>query len=477
MTSRNFGLILGIAVFVFTLVSEPPSNMNETSWLTAGVGLLMAIWWATEAIPVAATSLLPIILFPLLGLSTLKGATTPYAHPVIFLLLGGFIIATALQRWDLHRRLALNILNRVGDNPYAIIGGFMGVTAFLSMWISNTATTIMMIPIALSLAHVLLKDDSKSSRFTICLILGIAYSASIGGLGTLIGTPPNAMVAAFMSDTYGVEIGFLQWMLYGIPAVILLVPIAWFVLTRFAFSFEIEKDTSVRDILEAQLAAMGRFSIPEKRTAIVFLLLALCWVTRPLLQKHLGMTNLNDTLIAVAGAVTMFLIPSGSEKEPGSRLLDWETAQAIPWGVLLLFGGGLSLASMVSSSGLAVWLGDALALLTSFHWLVLLFSLVAMVIFLTELTSNTATTATLLPVLGSIAVAAQFDPLLLAAPLALAASCAFMLPVATAPNAIVYSSGEVTIPQMAKAGFYINLIGIVVISLLSYVLVPLIFVH
>lgn len=331
--------------------------MNKASWLTVGVGLLMAIWWATEAIPVAATSLLPIVLFPLLGLSTLREATTPYAHPVIFLLLGGFIIATALQRWDLHRRLALNILNKVGDNPYAIIGGFMGVTAFLSMWISNTATTIMMIPIALSLAHVLLKDDSKNHRFTICLILGIAYSASIGGLGTLIGTPPNAMVAAFMSDTYGVEIDFLQWMLYGILAVILLVPIAWFVLTRFAFSFEIEQDNSVRDVLEAQLAAMGRFSVPEKRTAIVSLLLALSWVTRPLLQKHLGMTNLNDTLIAVAGAVTMFLIPSGSEKEPGSRLLDWETAQVIPWGVLLLFGGGLSLASMVSNSGLAVWFG------------------------------------------------------------------------------------------------------------------------
>ena len=475
MTPRNFGLITGIVLFIFTYSSAPPAGMSEAAWLTSGVGLLMATWWATEAVPVPVTSLMPIVLFPLLGLASVREAANPYAHPVIFLLMGGFIIATALQRWNLHRRLALNVLNRVGDHPHAIIGGFMGVTAFLSMWISNTATTIMMMPIALSLAQVLLKDNSKGHSFTLCLVLGIAYSASIGGLGTLIGTPPNALVAAFMSETYGVEIGFLQWMFYGIPAVILLIPLVWFVMTRFIFTLHLDKNAAIGNMVQDELRAMGQFTKPEKRTALVFILVALAWVTRPLLQKYLGLVNLNDTIIAVVGAVAMFLIPSGSEEDRDARLLDWDTAEKIPWGVLLLFGGGLSLAGMVSSTGLAIWLGDVLALLTSFHLLILLFALVSLVIFLTELTSNTATTATLLPVVGSIAVAAHFDPMLLAAPMALAASCAFMLPVATAPNAIVYASGEVTIPQMARAGFYLNLIGIVVISLLSYLLVPVLF--
>ncbi|MCV6605054.1 MAG: SLC13 family permease, partial [Porticoccaceae bacterium] len=243
--ARMIGFALGIGVLLLTLLTPPPEGMSESAWITAGVGLLMACWWATEAIPVPMTSLLPIVLFPLLGLASLKGATAPYAHPVIYLLMGGFIIATALQRWNLHRRLALTILRQVGNHPYAIIGGFMGISAFLSMWISNTATTIMMIPIALSMASVLIGGDKKEDNFTICLILGIAYSASIGGLGTLVGTPPNAMVAAYMSETYNVEIGFLQWMLLGIPVVLVLVPLAWWLLTRVAFTFQMQHNDSV----------------------------------------------------------------------------------------------------------------------------------------------------------------------------------------------------------------------------------------
>ncbi len=475
--SRKIGLVLGLFLFFYSLFSTPPANMSEQAWITAGVGMLMAVWWVTQVLPLPVTSLLPIILFPLIGISSVREATVPYVNPVIFLLLGGFIIATALQRWQLHRRLALTILHLVGSHPHAIVGGFMVVSAFLSMWISNTATTIMMLPIAISLAHVMLEGQSKeaANKFTVCLMLGIAYAASIGGLGTLIGTPPNAMVAAFMTQTYGINIGFAQWMSFGLPVVFILVPIAWLLLTRLVFTFDLGHNTTAAGVVDSELEALGPMTTPEKRTAIVFVFIALAWVTRPLLQQIPGLAALNDTIIAVVGAVSLFLIPSGEKQQKNTRLLNWSTAKGIPWGVLLLFGGGLSLAAAISSSGLAAWLGTVLSVLTSFHVFTLLLSIVAMVVFLTELTSNTATTATLLPVLGGIATAAYLEPMLLIAPMALAASCAFMLPVATAPNAIVFGSGKVSIPQMARAGFCLNLVVITLITPLAYLLIPLIF--
>jgi len=475
--SRKIGLVLGLFLFFYSLFSTPPANMSEQAWITAGVGMLMAVWWVTQVLPLPVTSLLPIILFPLIGISSVREATVPYVNPVIFLLLGGFIIATALQRWQLHRRLALTILHLVGSHPHAIVGGFMVVSAFLSMWISNTATTIMMLPIAISLAHVMLEGQSKeaANKFTVCLMLGIAYAASIGGLGTLIGTPPNAMVAAFMTQTYGINIGFAQWMSFGLPVVFILLPIAWLLLTRLVFTFDLGHNTTAAGVVDSELEALGLMTTPEKRTAIVFVFIALAWVTRPLLQQIPGLAALNDTIIAVVGAVSLFLIPSGENQQKNTRLLNWSTAKGIPWGVLLLFGGGLSLAATISSSGLAAWLGTVLSVLTSFHVFTLLLSIVAMVVFLTELTSNTATTATLLPVLGGIATAAYLEPMLLIAPMALAASCAFMLPVATAPNAIVFGSGKVSIPQMARAGFCLNLVVITLITPLAYLLIPLIF--
>jgi len=472
---RKTGLLLGLFLFVLTLVTPAPMGMTAAAWTTAGIALLMAAWWATEAVPVPVTSLLPIILFPLLGLASVKEVTAPYAHPVIYLLLGGFIIATTLERWQLHRRLALNVLQRVGNHPGAIIAGFMATTAFLSMWISNTATTIMMIPIALSIAQVINGDRQKGHSFTICLVLGIAYAASIGGLGTLIGTPPNALFAAFMSDNYGVEIGFVQWMAFGVPAVLVLVPLAWFVLTQLAYRFNAAGDDAVSDVVVSELKQMGSITTPEKRTALAFFVIAGAWITRPLLQKYLGLVALSDTIIAMLGVLMMFLIPAGCKKDNKASLLDWKSAERIPWGVLILFGGGLSLASMVSKTGLAAWIGDGMASLTSLHMLILIASIVTLVIFLTELTSNTATTAALLPILGGIGLNAGLDPILLTAPMALAASCAFMLPVATAPNAIVFATGEVSIAQMSKAGFYLNLGAIMVISLLSYAFIRHVF--
>jgi len=475
--SRKIGLILGLLFLVIPLFVPPPSGMSLMAWHTSGVALLLAAWWATEVLPIPITSLLPLLLFPALGIMTMTDAAAPYARPTIFLLLGGFIIATALARWNLHRRLALNILVRAGDNPAAIIGGFMMATAIMSMWISNTASTIMMIPIALSLAGEMVRDHSKKHQgFLLCLVLGIAYSASIGGLGTPIGTPPNLFVVSFMRETYGIEISFLTWMMFGIPTVMILTPIAWFVLTKWVYPFSLSDAPLAQNLLSQELKAMGPMTVPERRVAMVFLFVAACWIFRLPIQKNLELFLwLNDAMIAVGGATILFMIPSGCKIEKTTALLDWESANKIPWGVLLLFGGGLSLAAGVKISGLAVWLGTALSALGTLPLILIILCLVALVIFMTELTSNTATVATLLPVLGALAATTGIDPMMLFAPVALSASCAFMLPVATAPNAVVYASGKVTIPQMANAGFRLNLVAIIAVTSLSYALVPIIF--
>ncbi len=475
--TRKVGLILGLLFLVLPMVVSPPSGMSLMAWQTTGIALLLAAWWATEVLPIPITSLLPLLLFPAFGVMTMAESSAPYARPTIFLLLGGFIIATALARWNLHRRLALNILVRVGDNPTALIGGFMAATAIMSMWISNTASTIMMIPIALSLASEVVRDQNKQHQgFVLCLVLGIAYAASIGGLGTPIGTPPNLFVVSFMRENYDIEISFLTWMTFGIPTVIIMVPLAWYVLTRWAYPFNLSDAPVAQDMLRQELRDMGPMTVAQKRVATVFLLVAASWILRVPIQKNLEILLwVNDAMIAVGGAALLFIVPSGCGQDKGSALLDWDTANRIPWGVLLLFGGGLSLAAGVKTSGLAVWLGTAMAALGTMPLILMVLSLVALVVFLTELTSNTATVATLLPVLAALSASTGIDPMMLFAPVALSASCAFMLPVATAPNAVIYSTGKVTIPQMANAGFRLNLVAIVVVTSLSYALVPIIF--
>tara|TARA_Y100001936_G_scaffold254048_1_gene324060 strand:- start:12047 stop:13483 length:1437 start_codon:yes stop_codon:yes gene_type:complete len=476
--SQKFGLILGLSALLYTLISVPPANMSEEAWITAGIGIMMVAWWTTQVIPIPVTSLLPLILFPLMGISSVREVAEPYANPIIFLLLGGFIIALALQRWDLHKRLALIILSVTGNHPNSIIGGFMLASAFLSMWISNTATTIMMMPIAISLAKIMLGEQSKriSDKFITCLLLGIAYGSSIGGIGTLIGTPPNAMMAAFMEENYGVNIGFAQWMSFSIPVICFLLPLSWLLLTRLIFTFYLPYNKSIIKIIHNELESLGPLNAAGKRVLIIFFLIALAWMLRPALEQIPGLSNLNDTTIALMGAILFFLIPAGGNKHcKNNRLLDWTITNNIPWGILLLFGGGLSLAAMINSSGLAIWLGEVLSVLTNFHVFILILCIVALVVFLTELTSNTATTATLLPILGGIATAVYIDPILLVIPITLAASCAFMLPVATAPNAIIFSSGLISMPQMARIGIYLNMLAIILITPISYLLIPIIF--
>lgn len=472
---QRIGFVLGPLLALLALVSPAPEGLSAEGWKVVALAAWMAVWWSTEAIPVPATSLIPLVYLPLAGVGSLSQASSPYANPVIFLLLGGFIIAMAMQRWHLHRRIALSIVTRAGDHPAALIGGFMAASAFLSMWISNTATTLMMVPIALGVAEAVAGEDEPHPTFTVALLLGVAYAASIGGIGTIVGTPPNLLVKGYLLETMGVDISFVQWMAFGVPVVLLMVPAAWYVLTHWAFRIDSAGSGHGAQIVREELAAIGRITVPERRTAMLFVVVAAAWICRPLIMQIPGLAGLSDMGIAVAGAVAVFVVPSGSSEDKGSFLLDWDWAVRLPWGVILLFGGGLSLAAAVANTGLAIWLGDALAVLTTFHLFVLMLALVTMVIFLTEMTSNTATVAALLPVLGAIALSGNYDPILLAAPAALAASCAFMLPVATAPNAIIFSGGHVTIPHMVRAGFRLNLLGIAIVTGVSYALVPMIF--
>ncbi|HUG40089.1 MAG TPA: DASS family sodium-coupled anion symporter [Longimicrobiales bacterium] len=469
---RRVGLIAAPVLLLVFLLLPLPSGMTEEGWRTAAVGLLMATWWVTEAIPIPATALLPLVLFPLLGIAPIGAAAEPFANPIIFLFLGGFILAGAMQRWALHRRIALGVVHALGTRPHRVVLGFMVATAFLSMWVSNTATAVMMMPIGLSVIALVAPRDEHGDpgqlNFGTALMLGIAYAASIGGLATLIGTPPNALLAGYMQATYGVEIGFARWMLVGLPLVVVALPVVWLLLTRVTFPIRITEIPGGRAAIRARLDALGAVSAPERRVAVVFVATALAWVSRPLLDDVIP--GLSDAGIAMAAAVTLFLLPAPTDGGAGGtgRLMDWESAESLPWGVLLLFGGGLSLAAAVTDTGLADWIGSALSGLDAWPTIALVLVVTAVVIFLTELTSNTATAAALLPVLAPLAVSLGEDPLLLAVPAAIAASCAFMMPVATPPNAIVYGSGYVTIPQMVRAGLGLNVMFILLITVAVY---------
>ncbi len=475
-TSQKVGLFLGPIAFLVMVLVGAPEALHDSAWMTAAVGVLMAIWWATEAVPIAVTALLPIVAFPLLGIASIQDTTAPYANKVIYLFLGGFIVAFAMQRWNLHRRIALNVLQHAGSNGRSLVGGFMLSSALISMWVMNTSTTMMLLPIAISIITVIHKTvtslDSKAKEdFQFSLLLGVAYGATIGGMATLVGTAPNAMFAAFMLENYGTQIDFSSWMLVGLPLSVLMLPLAWLALTRWVFKVDFVTSEEGRSTLRKMKEELGQISTPEKRVGIVFLLMAFSWVFRPVLTQYPGLSALDDSLIAMAGAVLLFLVPSGEKTDP--LLLRWKYAEQLPWSVLILFGGGLTLAGAVSRTGLAEWLGGSLHAVGTLPLAIIVIIAATLIIFLTELTSNIATTATFLPVVGAIAIEAGYDPLVLAVPVTLAASCAFMLPVATPPNAIVFGSGMLTIPRMARAGLALNLIGIVLVSAVAYKFAPM----
>ncbi|MDH3982806.1 MAG: DASS family sodium-coupled anion symporter [Gammaproteobacteria bacterium] len=469
------GLFLGPLVAGLMIFAGPPENLSQEGWMTASMGILMAVWWATEAVPIAVTALLPIVVFPLLGIATIQDTTAPYANKVIYLFLGGFIVAFAMQRWNLHRRIALNVLQHVGGNGRSLVGGFMLASAIISMWVMNTSTTMMLLPIAVSIIAVIHKtvdglDDHAKESFQYSLLLGVAYGATIGGMATLVGTAPNAMLAAFMQETYGTEIDFSRWMLVGLPLSAMMLPLAWLILTRFAFKVDFKTSDEGKAVLRQLKDELGDMTVPEKRVATVFVLMAATWVLRPLLVTLPGLSALDDSGIAMAGGMALFLIPSGEKSDP--MLLRWTYAERLPWSVLILFGGGLTLASAVTRTGLAEWLGASLQTVGTLPLFALVIIAATMIIFLTELTSNIATTATFLPVVGAIAIESGFDPIVLTVPVTLAASCAFMLPVATPPNAIVFGSGMLTIPKMVRAGMMLNIVGIFLVSIVALYLAP-----
>ena len=469
------------SLYIILFANIDPTN--PTVGYTLAVALLMAVWWITEAVPLAVTSLLPVALFPFLGIMDGKAVSSTYFNHVIFLFIGGFIIALAMERWNLHKRIALKILMFTGVSPGRILLGFMIASAFLSMWISNTATAMMMIPILLSIISKLEESLGKKnvSKYTIGLLLGVAYSASIGGLATLVGTPPNLSFARIFHIYFpdAPEISFATWFVFALPISITMFIITW----AFLYSiFKPKKDTWInidKQTFRYQMTELGRASFEEKVVFIVFILIAFLWLFRADLDFGIftipGWADIfpksdyiNDGTIAIFMAVLLFVLPS---KKPGTkRIMNWQTATKIPWNIVLLFGGGFALASGFKESGLSAWFGEQLIWVADYNIILVIFFIAMMMTFLTELTSNTATTEMILPILAGIAVSTQTNPLLFMLPATLSGSMAFMLPVATPPNAIIFGTNRLRVAQMARTGFLLNIIGAIVITTMTYFL-------
>ncbi|WP_026934217.1 SLC13 family permease [Christiangramia echinicola] len=471
---KNLFLILGPLLFLILQSIEGPKGMPESAWDVLSATLWIALWWVTEAVPIAVTALLPIVLFPLTGALDLSTTTASYGHKYIFLYMGGFILAIAIEKWNLHKRIALHIINLIGTNIRNIILGFMVATAFLSMWISNTATSVMMLPIGMSIVSQL-KDNPNTKNhetkvFGKALMLSIAYSASIGGIATLIGTPPNLVFAGYIQEVYNIDISFFQWLKFGLPISITLLIVSWYYITSFAFNFKHNKFPGGKKEIQRLVLELGPMKREEKIVMIVFVLTAICWITRSfILEKFLP--GIDDTIIAMIAAITLFTISCGKD---GDRIIDWKEAVKLPWGIILLFGGGMALASGFEVSGLARWIGMQMTMLDTLPLILLILIVIFSVNFITELTSNLATTAMLLPILAPIALKLNLNPYMLLVATTVAASCAFMLPVATPPNAVVFGSGYLRIPDMVRTGIFMNLISILFLTAMVYFMLPLI---
>jgi len=477
MNAKNIGLFLGPILFILVrLVIEVEGLSDEANAILAST-LWIATWWITEAIPIAVTSLLPIILFPLSGGLSVSETSSSFGHRYIFLYLGGFILALAIEKWNLHRRIALKIISLIGTNVRKIILGFMVATSFLSMWISNTATAVMMLPIGIAIVKQMsnLKSTDKKENiiFGKSLMLSIAFSASIGGIATLIGTPPNLVFAGILQEIYNVEISFLKWFIFGLPISILLIIISWLYLTRIAFNFK-QKEFKEGEIeIKNELNKLGKISYEEKVVLSVFILTGMAWISRSFLL-NIFIPSLDDTIIALICGVSLFLLKTKNKNGFKERIMNWEDAVKLPWGVLLLFGGGLAIAEGFQSSGLANWIADNLTKLNGFSLIIILMVVIAAVNFLTEITSNLATIAMLLPILAPTAIILDVHPFILMVAATLSASCAFMLPVATPPNAVVFGSNYLKISDMVRVGILMNLISIIIIFIMVYYILPIV---
>lgn len=475
MNRKRFGLLLGPLLFTVTLLFFKPQGLSEQGVAVLASTLWIAAWWITEALPIAVTSMLPIVLFPLTGALSLKETGVAFGDKYIFLYIGGFILSIAIEKWQLHKRIALTIIKSIGSNSSRIVLGFMLATAFMSMWISNTATAVMMMPIGMAIVKQFEDHpdtlENENLIFGKALMLAIAYSASIGGMATLIGTPPNIIFAGVVQKFYNTEITFLQWFKIGFPLMAVMLVICWVYLTRFSFKLENLSFPGGQQEIKNQLQKLGKIKREEKWIFLIFTLTALSWMLRSYLLTPF-FPALDDTIIAMIAAFSLFMVHT--QNDPGGKLLHWKEAERLPWGILLLFGGGLAIAQGFEASGLALWIGNLVGGWQGISLWLLVFLIVVMVNFLTEITSNLATTAMLLPVLIPVADSLGVNPYVLLVGATLSASCAFMLPVATPPNAVVFGSGYLRIPDMMKTGVTLNLISIVLITLLAYWLVPLV---
>lgn len=476
--SPRFFQLLSPILFLLIIFLPTPAGMPPAAKAVLAATLWLVIWWLSEAVPIAITSLLPLVLFPLLGILPIKELANYYANPIIFLFVGGFILALAMEKWDLHKRIALNIIRVAGTNQRQILLGFIVATGGLSMWISNTATTMMMLPIALSIigqfSRILRATDSAAepdTGFGKSLVLSIAFSASIGGMATIVGTPTNLILVQGVKDIYDYEIPFDEWFLFGFPLVVVLLSILWWHLGYNVFKLSRRQVPGAKQIINDELKALGVMTREEKIVAVIFSMVALAWIFRkPLLEPLLP--GISDTAIALTGAVSLFLIPAGDRA--GTFLMDWEYARRLPWKVILLFGGAFAVAGCFSSSGLTVWLGGQMTALQSLPFWLMLLAIVAFVNYLTELTQNMATCTLMIPVLAALALSIDVHPLGLMTGMTVAASCAFMMPIATAPNAIVFGSGEIDMKDMVRAGFLLNIFSILLITLFVYFLIPVV---
>ncbi len=473
MSTKQIGIYLGPVMFFLTLLFFNPPGLNDASRAVLASSLWIAIWWITEALPIAVTALLPMILFPLTGGMELADTTAAYGHKLVFLTLGGFIIAIAIEKWNLHKRIALHIISYIGTDLKMIILGFMVATAFLSMWISNTATSVMMLPIGIVIIKQIQDNSdfsgSASNTFAKALMLSIGYSASIGGVSTLIGTPTNMVLTGAISQIYDYEISFLEWFIFGFPLSIMILFFSWYYLTRIAFSFEQKRLPGGRAEISKLKKDLGKITFEQKAVSFVFFAAAFCWITKNFLLKNI-FPRIDDTIISIFFATLLFLINVKGKKE---KILKWEDTQRLPWGVLLLLGSGMSFAKAVDSSGLSVWVGTQISAFGTMNLFILLVLLITVVNFLTEIASNMATIAMMLPILAPIALEFDLHPFVLMVAAASAASCAFMLPVATPPNAVVFGSGYLKINDMVKNGFLLNLTSIVIIALMVYFALPI----
>ncbi|TRZ43546.1 SLC13 family permease [Robertkochia solimangrovi] len=474
INKRLFFLILGPLVFLILQLLGSPQGMPDRAYSMLAITLWMAIWWTSEVIPIGVTALLPIVLFPLTGSVDIATTTASFGHKYIFLYMGGFMLAIAIEKWNLHKRIALHIIRIIGTDVTRIILGFMLATSFLSMWISNTATAVMMLPIGMSIVSQLkdnpLTEKDENLIFGKALMLSIAYSASIGGIATLIGTPPNLVFAGFITENYHIEISFWSWMKIGLPISLVLLIIGWYYLTHYAFTFKQKKFPGGVQEIERLLHNLGPMQKEEKVVLAVFVLTAFCWITRSFLLQRIA-PQIDDTIIAIIAGIILFILPTTKK---GHTIINWKEAVKMPWGIILLFGGGMALASGFEVTGLANWFGSQVKLLNGMTILTLVFIIITAVNFITEVTSNLATTAMLLPILAPVALSLDINPYMLMVATTLAASCAFMLPVATPPNAVVFGSGYLKIPDMIKTGFWMNIISILLLTLIVYFMLPVV---